>query len=116
MAFSKSESFAAREVEAAIARVLAAEREARAAIDACEREAEAVRAAARSREKRIAERAAQRIAAIRAGMAAKLARRLAAIEAETVGPDPEAARDGAAWARLDAAVARLADELTGAGP
>jgi creatinine amidohydrolase/Fe(II)-dependent formamide hydrolase-like protein len=114
MAATKNESLTPREVETAIARVLAAERDARDAIAAGEREAEALRAATRTREKRIAERAAQRIAAIRAGMAAKLAGRLAAIEAEAVAPDPEAARDEAARARLEAAVERLADELSGA--
>ena len=113
---SADNQFTPREVETAIARVLAAEREAREAITACEQEAEALRAAARDRAKRIAERAATRLAAIRTGMADKLARRLAAIDAEAVAPDPDAARDAAARARLDAAVERLADELTGAHP
>ena len=115
MAPAKNESLTPREVEAAIAHVLAAERDARAAIAAAEGEAEALRAATRSQEKRIAEHAAKRIAAIRVGMAEKLARRLAALEAEAVAPDPEAVRDEAARARLDAAVERLADELIGAG-
>jgi hypothetical protein len=114
MASANSERLTPREVEAAIERVLAAEREARAAIAAYEREAEALRAAARDHGKRTAERAAKRIAALRAGMAAKLARRLGAIEAEAVAPDPEAARDDAARARLDAAVEGVADELIGA--
>ena len=113
---SSQESPATQEVEAAIARVLAAEHEARAAVAACEREAEAIRAAARSRAKRTAERAANRIAAIRAGLADKLSGRLAAIDAEFVAPDPQAAQDAAAHARLDAAVGRLADELIGARP
>lgn len=100
-----------REVEAAIARVLDAERAARAAVETSQRAAEAIRADARTRDKRIAERAAARIAAIRAGMAERRAARLAAIETAGVGPDPQAAEDEAARSRLDQAVARLADEL-----
>jgi hypothetical protein len=102
-----------REVETAIARVLDAERAARAAVERALGEAEAIRAEARAADKRLAERAAVRIAAIRAGMTEKRAARLAAIEAEAVGPDPQAAGDEAARARLDDAVARLADELIG---
>ena len=102
-----------REVETAIARVLEAERAARAAVEGAQREAEAIRADARARDKRIAERAAARIAAVRAGMAEKRATRLAALEAAAVGPDPQAAEDDAARARLADAVARLADELIG---
>jgi hypothetical protein len=102
-----------RDVEAAIARVLDAERAARAAVEASQREAEAIRAAARTRDKRIAETAAARIAAIHAAMTERRAARLAAIEAEAVGPDPQAAEDEAARAHLDQAVGRLADELIG---
>jgi hypothetical protein len=47
-------------------------------------------------------------------MAGKRANRLAAIEAEAVGPDPRAAQDAIARGRLPGAVARLADELIGA--
>ena len=103
---------AGREVEAAIARVLDAEREARTAVSACERRAEALRADARAADRRIAERAAARIAAIRGGMAAKLAARLADLAGQSVETDPQAAQDEAARRRLDGAVARLADELT----
>ena len=102
-----------RAVEAAIARVLDAERAARAAVEASQREAESIRADARRREKRIAERAAARIAALRTGTAERRAARLTAIEAEGVGPDPQAAQDEAARARLASAVAQLADELIG---
>jgi hypothetical protein len=103
---------AGREVEAAIARVLDAERDARTAVAECARRAEALRADARATERRIAERAAARIAAIRVGMADKLAARLAAIEAHGVAADPQAVQDEAARQRLDDAVARLADELS----
>jgi hypothetical protein len=102
-----------RAVEAAIAQVLDAERAARAAVEASQRDAEAIRADARAREKRIAERAATRIAALRAGTVERRAARLADIEAEAVGPDSQAAQDEAARARLASAVARLADELIG---
>jgi hypothetical protein len=105
-----------RDVEAAIARVLDAERDARAAVAASQREAEAIRAEARARDKRIAETAAARIAAIHSAVSDKRSARLAAIEAEGVGPDPHAADDEAARARLDEAVARLADELIGREP
>jgi hypothetical protein len=102
-----------REVEAAIARVLDAERGARAAVEAAGRDAEGIRAAARARDKRIAERAAARIAVVRSGVAQRRAARLAAIEADAIGPDPQAEGDERAGSRLDEAVARLADELIG---
>jgi hypothetical protein len=110
------DSGAGREVEAAIARVLDAERDARAAVSGYERRAEALRADARAADRRIADRAAARIAAVRGGMADKLAARLAAIEAQSVATDPQAVQDEAARRRLDDAVARLADELTEARP
>lgn len=113
MAQSRGDNHTDREVEAAIARVLDAERAARAAVETSQREAEAIRADARARDKRIAEQAAARIAAIRAGTATRRAARLGAIEAEAVGPDPQAADDEAARARLDDALGRLADELIG---
>ena len=113
MAQSREAGSTGRDVEAAMARVLDAERAARSAVAAAQDEAEAIRGDARARDKRIAETAAERIAAIRAGMAEKRATRLAAIEAEAVGPDPHAADDEAARARLDQAVAWLADEMIG---
>jgi hypothetical protein len=116
MAQPRGEKHADREVEAAIARVLDAERRARADVAAAQVQAETLRADARARDKRIAERAAARIAVIRAGMAEKRAARLAALEAASVGPDPQAAEDEAALGRLDEAVARLADELVGKEP
>ncbi len=116
MAPAKDAAYSDRAVEDAIARVLDAERCARTDVAAFQEQAEAIRADARMRDKRIAERAAARIAAIRAGMAEKRAARLAALQAEAVGPDPQAAGDEAARARLDHAVARLADELMGQEP
>jgi hypothetical protein len=113
MAQARERNDTSREVETAIARVLDAERAARAAVARAQGEAEVIRSDARAADKRVAERAAVRIAAIRAGMTQKRAARLAALEAEAVGPDPQAAEDEAARARLDQAVARLADELIG---
>ena len=113
MAQPRERSNEDRAVEAAIARVLDAERAARAAVEASQRDAESIRADARARERRIAERAATRIAALRTGTAERRGARLAAIEAEAVGPDPQAAQDEAAEARLAGAVAQLADELIG---
>jgi hypothetical protein len=113
MAQPRERSNEDKAVEAAMARVLDAERAARAAVEASQREAESIRADARTREKRIAERAAVRIAALRTGTAERRAARLTAIEAEAVGPDPQAAQDEAARARLASAVAQLADELIG---
>jgi hypothetical protein len=99
------------DAELAIARVLDAERGARAAVESAQREAEVIRADARALDKRIAERAAARIATIRAGVARNRSARVAALEAEAVGPDPRAAQDEAARARLATAVAQLAEEL-----
>lgn len=116
MAQPRGENHTDREVEAAIARVLDAERQARTDVAAAQAQAETLRADARARDKRIAERAAARIAVIRAGMAEKRAARVAALEAAAVGPDPQAAEDEAARGRLDHAVAQLADELIGKEP
>lgn len=101
------------DLEAAIGRVLDAERGARAAVAASEREAEAIRVAAHTRANRIARIAATRSSATHTAMTARRAARLDAIEAEEVGPDPDAAVDDAARARLDRAVARIADEMIG---
>jgi hypothetical protein len=101
------------EAQRAIARVLDAERTARAAIEHAQRDAEAIRDDARARDKRVAERAAARIGAIRSGMGQRRSARLAELESEAVGPDPRVAQDEAARARLASAVAQLAEELIG---
>jgi hypothetical protein len=113
MAPTQDAAHSDRAVEAAIARVLDAERRARTEVAASQEQAEAIRADARVRDKCIAERAATRIATIRTGMAAKRTARLAALEAEAVAPDPQAADDEAARGHLDQAVTRLADEMIG---
>jgi hypothetical protein len=104
------------ELDAAIARVLGAERAARAAIAACEHDGEVVRAEAQQRARRIAERATSRIAAIHTGMAAQIAERVAAIEAERSGIDPQTGNARWRAEELEAAVARLADALIGRMP
>jgi hypothetical protein len=116
MAQSRGENRTDRQVAEAIAQVLDAERRARTDVAAAQAQAETLRADARARDKRVAERAAARIAVIRAGMAEKRATRLATLEAEAVGPDPQTAEDEAARGRLDHAVAQLADELIGKEP
>lgn len=96
-----------------MARVLDAERRAREAVKQCEAEAARLRDAARTQEKLIAERAARRIAAIRAGMASKLATRLANIESATRTVGQDTAPDNTSRTQLVIAVDRLADELAG---
>jgi hypothetical protein len=96
-----------------MARVLAAEREAKDALEASRREAARILHEARARAKAVAAAAARRTAAVRAAMARRLAARLAEIETQE-----RAALDAGALApgeleRLDAAVARLAAELCG---
>jgi tRNA isopentenyl-2-thiomethyl-A-37 hydroxylase MiaE len=103
-----------RQVDAAMARVLNAEDAARAAIVACEQEAQVIRADARHCERRIAERALRRISRVRARMADRLAARLNAIADEPLIADPQTMPDAATQARLHRAVARLIDAMTGA--
>lgn len=114
MARSSVDSAHADQADAAIARVLAAEREARDAIAASEHEAAQIIEDAREQERRAAERAVRRIAKVRTGMGRKLEARLREIDREAGAADPQKAQDDAARARLDGAVARLADELIGA--
>ncbi|MBI4756545.1 MAG: hypothetical protein HY778_14255 [Betaproteobacteria bacterium] len=100
-------------MEAAIARVLAAERDARAAIEDCQAEAAQVVAAARVAALRVATRADGRTRAEHAAFQRKVETDIAAIDAEIAALDasaPEAQAlpdDGEAFA-----VAALAAELT----
>lgn len=104
------------ELDAAMARVLAAERKAREAVDQFARDAELRLSSARALEKAIAERAAARGNAVRASVAARLQRRLDEIAALERDIDPTADPSPAEHERLAAAVERLADELIGARP
>ena len=102
-----------RQVDAAMARVLKAEGAARAAIMACEQEAQGILADARNGERRIAERASRRIAKIRAQMANRLAARLNDLANEPVTAEGDAPPEATTHPRLHHAVARVIDEMTG---
>jgi hypothetical protein len=103
---------AAPDVDAAIARVLAAERDARAAVSDCAARVEAHVQGAREQARTIAARAAQRSARVHAAVEQRIADAVARLEAEraSLGSGPE---DGA---RLAAAVAALARDLTAPEP
>ncbi len=102
--------------DAAMARVLAAEREAREAVETFVQEAGRRRDDARELEKRIAERAARRAASARAALAARLEQRLAGIAASERAIDASAGPDADERRRLAEALERLAEELVGSEP
>jgi vacuolar-type H+-ATPase subunit H len=97
--------------EAAIARVLQAEQDARVAIEQCERDAASLVADARRRSREVAERAEARIARLQARMSAAAARRLEAIEREAAALAADRSPDPALRSRIEGAVAALAAEL-----
>lgn len=100
-------------VEAALARVLLAEREARDAIEAAQAEAQRIAERSRAGARRCAERARERVARGQDAMERRLQQGLAAIEAEARAL-PELAEPGEHdRARLEAAVQALAVALTG---
>lgn len=108
------ETIATPEVDAAIARVLAAEQAARRAVEQCEAEARLRVEAAQARAHGIAERAARRVAGVHRWTDATIAARTAAINAERAvlaSADP-ALPDEAR--RLAEVLQRLADELVSA--
>jgi hypothetical protein len=72
----------AEEVEAAIAEVLAAERDALAAIEAARREGEGILLGARTQARRIAERGEQRLARLREAAARRIRQQTEQVEAE----------------------------------
>ncbi|MBX3714820.1 MAG: hypothetical protein KF738_02365 [Burkholderiales bacterium] len=109
---STHEKPAPEAIEACIARVLAAEREAQASIESAQGRAAAEIAQARARARAIAERAEARLAAARQSVEARLARHQSEADrqvrelAEALEPaqaDP---------AKLDEALARVAASLT----
>ena len=105
------ESIATPEVDAAIARVLAAEQAARQAVEQCQAEARSRVQAAQTRAHGIAERAARRVARIHRWTDATIAARTEALEAERAAlarADP-ACPDEAR--RLAEVLQQLADEL-----
>lgn len=103
---------ASPDVDAAIMRVLAAERNAREEVERCSRSAEQTLEDARRRAREIAERAARRAARVHHWTETAIAARVAALESQRAAllRSADGEDDGAALSR---AVARLADELTG---
>lgn len=106
---------AALTVDDAIARVLAAEQSARAAVDACGADAEAIRKAARDRAHGIAERAAERAAAVHRWTDAAIRARVEALNRERAALREPAAPPPDEPARISRALDRLAEELSGSG-
>jgi len=98
-------------IDAAFAAVLAAEREAEAAVAACRGEADRRLAEAEAGARRLAQRAAARRDAWRERQLAALAPKLAALEREAAAAAEPVSLDDAARARLMIAVEALADEL-----
>lgn len=102
--------------EAAMARVLAAERDARAAIEETARGAQRLREDARLRAKAIAAAAARRVAAVRGAMERRLAQsleRIATLEREALAAGDLEPSD---HRRLERAIERHAAELSSGEP
>lgn len=102
-------------VDDAIARVLAAEQTARAAVEACGAEAEAIRREARERARAIAERAAERAAAVHRWTDAAIRSRIEVLNRERAQLREPAAPPSDEPARIGRALDRLAEELSGSG-
>lgn len=100
-------------VEAAISKVLAAEREARESVVACRRQAEERLEIARREARLISERCERRMQAIRQAYAQALAQRLSAFQDESNRFKKAYVPTAEELARLRHAVATLADECTG---
>lgn len=98
--------------EAAMNRVLAAEKDAARAIEQCEHEADAVLQAARQRARRIAGRTDERITLINQRTRQRLQQQLTEAKRQARRAERERAHDGRT-ARVDEVVARLAARLTG---
>jgi vacuolar-type H+-ATPase subunit H len=100
-------------VEAAISRVLDAERAAHDDVDHATRDAAAMVEEARGTARAIAERTERRIRTLREAFETHVAHEVAAIDAQALAQDErrELARDD--LDRLDRAVVALANELTG---
>jgi hypothetical protein len=100
------------EIEADIARVLQAERDAEAAVARCKVDCEAEVAQARRRAEEIAARADRRIAALNRKIAAAIERRI--LELDAVVPEGRSGGGRDESAELRRAADALARELTGA--
>lgn len=108
---SLRDKLAAEGVEAAIARVLAAEQAAQAAIDSAARDAAARQTTARERARRILEVADRRIVAARKAVEQRIAERQAAVDAtvRSLRDDPAPVTGPAT---LDGTLAAVAAALT----
>jgi hypothetical protein len=102
----------AASVDAAIARVLQAERDAREAVQRCAREAEALLEQANERAREVARRAAERSVRVQQGSAAALQRRLDDLTAQQARLQ-HSALPADTPDRLRHAIAMLAAQLTG---
>jgi hypothetical protein len=103
-------------VEASIARVLGAERDAGEAVAEARREADALEERARARARALAERTERRIRAVRAAYEARVSAEIAAIDAQAAAHDTSEPLSAEDAKRLDRALERLAAELAGATP
>jgi hypothetical protein len=102
--------------DAAITRVLGAERTARHAIEQARAETEEIAELARHAARRTAERAERRVRCVTQAFERDLATRLAAIDAEGAALDLPAPLGADERALLQAAVAALAAQLAGITP
>lgn len=101
-------------VDEAIDRVLSAEREARAAVEECRKQAHRRLSQARAQARRILERGDVRINGLHTRSERTVARTIAALKTETKGLSQEPALDDIQLARLADVVRALAAEITGA--
>jgi len=102
-----------RAVDAALARVLEADRTAQRALAAAREEGGRIAERARAQARRVAERARERIAGAQARVQAALQAELDALEAQARALPGHAEPDAAALARLERALHALAATLTG---
>jgi len=105
----------AAEVDAAIARVLLAERDAREDVQRCAREAESIVERAQETARQIARRAAQRSVRVQRFAATTLQQRLEALARQAAQDQVQAVLANRP-AALQRAVESLAAQLTGAAP
>jgi hypothetical protein len=100
-------------IEAAIARVLAAERDAREAVERATRNADALNEKARADARALADRTERRIRSVRAAYERKVTEEIAAIDAQAASQDVLQALSPDDGRRLERALQALAAELTG---
>jgi hypothetical protein len=103
-------------VEAAITRVLSAERDAREAVAQATRDAAAMSENARGAARALAERTERRIGTVRAAFEAVVAADVAAIDADATAQDASQPLSADDLHRLERAIAALAAELTATLP